>query len=380
MNFWQSPLLISFIKKITNIFILTLCLSAQEVNEGRLLSLFSVLEDKNTDKNLQNETIKRIVNLGKSVKPYIEKRLTTTQNPLYFYIIQQLSQKKTKTKWEKNDHFLQHYQQALDFAKQTKYEEASKIIKAILLLEKNLPFQNQMEKSLKTIERKQKIKNQVIITKSYTTAKYYSFKDKLNFIIAIKNNGFKPITIICGKKHLDLKITSTKFFLSGDNRTDITTKTPKIDERMTIKGGEWWKAEVNIPQKFLKKECYQEFEVETQIKLATLQKAGKNHFPKIEFPKVTIKVLPKKYHVVMANPIAYFKGAVIKNYSQVLFYSSFFIKNKNLKPAISYLINNLESVSLSSLVKSILVRFTNQNHSTIQRWKNWLRARNWKQK
>ena len=353
-----------------------MCLHATEINKEELFTLFSILEDKDTAKELQTQTIKRIIDLGIKVKPHVEERLNATKNPHYFYILQQLSQVK-ETAWNKENYFYKHYQNALLLAKQEKYTEAIAIIEAILLLEKDLHFKQQMQNALKNIENKKKRSSQLIITKAYSSLKYFSFQDKLNIVIAIKNNDFQPITLTCGKKYLDLKITSTKFFLSGDSRTEVSTKTPRIDEQIVIKGGQWWKAEVTIPQQPTSKECYQQLEIEAQINLVTLKKAGKNHFPKVDFPKTLIKILPKKYHVVVVNPIAYFEGAVSKNYPRVLFYTSFFIRKKNHKQAIAFLIENLEKTSLTPLVKSVLVRFTSQDFSSIRRWKNWWRARNW---
>ncbi|BBM87432.1 hypothetical protein [Candidatus Uabimicrobium amorphum] len=376
MNFWQSLHLNSSIKRIISILLCIICLNAKEISKEQLLSLFSILEDKDTTKELQTQTIKRIIDLGVKVEPYVEERLASTKNPHYFYILQQLSESKDNT-WSKADYFYQHYQSALLLAKQEKYTQAIAIIKAILVLEKDLHFQQEMKKALQNIENKKKRSSEFITTNAYASLKYFSFQDKLNIVIAIKNNGFQPITLTCGKKYLDLKITSTKFFLSGDSRTEISTKTPRIEEKITIKGGKWWKAEISIPQERALKECYQQLEVEAQINLVTLKKAGKNHFPKVDFPKAMIKILPKKYHVVVVNPIAYFKGAVSKNYPRVLFYTSFFIRKKNHKHAIAFLIENLEKTSLTPLVKSILVRFTHQDFPTIRRWKNWWRARNW---
>lgn len=372
MNLYKSPQLY-FLQKIISLILLVNCgILAQNDNiEKDLFSFFQIIEDKKEEEFIQQQAIKEIIAMGEKAISFVKARLKKTQNTHYFYILEKISPAK-KTLWGKDKYFWKRYKKALELINYGKQKEAIKIMEAIIALEKNIYFVKNIKKSLK--EAKKDPKDKIILTKAYATAKYFSFQDKWKIVIAIKNNTIQPIEISFSQKQLHLKITSTEFYLSGANRTNIKSKFPKIHNQIIIGGGKWWKAEIIIPPLIPKQQCYQELDIKVDIKLVTLRKAGKNYFPKIKFPPAKIKVLPKKYHAIMSNPTAYFNGAINNRYYEVLFYASFFIPQKNKVNAISELINNLEIISLSSLVKSILLRFTKQNFSSIQRWKIWWRA------
>ena len=367
MNLYRS-LQHNFLFKIISFILLYGYVFAQDnVLEQKLLPLFQIIEDKEEESSSKQRAVEEIVAMGNQVKPFIEKRLEKTSHTRYFYILEKIKPVKT---WNKEEYFFRKYKEALKMMRNGKREEAKEILKAIILLEKDLSFASEIDSLLAS----EKNRSSLISTDAYPTASYFSFRDEWKIIIAIKNNSIDPITITFAQKRLYLKITSTEYYLNGSSRTDISTKSPKIYEKVVVDGGKWWKAEISIPP-IGKKQCYRKLDVQVNVKAVTLTKLGKNYFPKIKFPVAKIKVIPRKFHVIMSNPINYFEGAAQNRYYEVLFYSSFFIPQKNEKDAITALIDHLDVVTLSPLVKSILLRFTKQNFSTIRKWKNWWRAR-----
>lgn len=261
-------------------FVMLLALSAQNF-EVDFFHWSEKIENDGVSDQEKQKAVEKIIAMGKEVLPLVEKKLQQTKNSHYFYIRENIqnSQKQVNA-WSKQFYFKEKYQQALQFAEQKKYDAAIKIIDAILVLEPNIVFASDAKAFVEKLRKEQNPGDQFISVDVLPLVKYYAFTDKLQLSLSIKNLSSASVVLNCGLEYLDFKITTKEFYLSGNSRVDSYTKSVKIKKQIIISGGGYWERIITIPQNSTTDNCYQEMEVETSIKLVTLETEEKNIFLK----------------------------------------------------------------------------------------------------
>lgn len=354
--------------------------------QQQLLSLFLIIESPHSDSTRVNRALKHILQLGPDVIPHIQKRFKNKRMPCYYYLLQKLQcQQETDLKtstanvWNKDKYFLRRYQQARHLLQTREIAKALRIAQAILALEPDIHFAEQVQDFVRQCKDRQ-VSQRVVGGEMRANSHLYVPGQKLSLTLSVKNRRQMPLELSLKKNGIVVKICMKEFDLYGQYREKLFSRIVPLGEKLLLAPGNAKSQTLQIANDKIAGPCYRIFVISAQIPRSQIRYGEAIKYSRIIFNSLTVSSLPRQLHCIVERPLAFCLGALKFDSPRQLFYASFFVKKSEQATLISALIGYLgQKNSLDPVIYGIIRRLTGKNFTTREVWRNWWNAHrhNW---
>lgn len=350
---------------------------AQNEEESRLLRLFSTLEASDVSQEKIDAAMNDLLRYGSKIVPQLQERFRQSGNARYFYLLQKLSAASTSAvnepeQWDKNGYFRRKLFEAQRLLGNGDAEKAGKLAEAILALEPQLAFADEVKKLLAA---SRDTTQQTLRGEIKPIREIYAPGEPLQLQLQLSNSRSLPLVIHAGENGVVLHIYVQEFTPGGTcvdyNLSHIIPLTGEI----ALTPQQVWQSTVAIPNPPYDKPMMRVFQARASIPRCRVEQQGQTFFPHVAFAPRAVCVLPHLFHDMARNPLAKAQWALRLHHAEHLFYASFFVERQAQGNLIPELIASIGiHPTMDQVIHSILRRLLGRNLSGKSAWQNYWQA------
>ncbi len=298
--------------------------------------------------------------------------------------------------WEKA--LYAKYLDAVRLAKLSRYEQASKLCDAILVLDPSVSYRNAV-KTLKVFAEERLLMKNVVRTEVKTDRTLYEIGEVVDVSVTIENlttellevefapseeikdsamrkyfEGYKP--------EMYFRITYSQYDPLGTVSTSQLTQTIPVDKQVRLGPGERWVRTfaIDTMRDNPTNQLYRSYKVEGELRPMRIRHGGQTVFRRIAIDPLLVRVFPPDVDPVLQDPVGFLTRALEGGVPNDIFLCALLVPVKDLDRAIQLLMDSLVKAPAAGqlAIMATLRHVTGAPISfEVDEWTRWYADRGW---